>query len=196
MNKPAYLVEGDLEQKFIQSICPGCPVRKINCNGESVNLKAITSRVGSLARLLHKQHSPIIVVFDRESRDQTSEDIEHMFSNLITTENIQVPVIVGVPDRNIETWILADYRRFAKSAKIEEMLPNSSFEGKNGKTAIKQALGNGNGYVETIDGVEWLKAARPRVMRENSPSFRRFAALLPDLTCWWMQQQELDMDNK
>lgn len=192
MNKPAYLVEGDLEQDFIQTICPGCPVRKINCNGDNVNLEAISKRVGTLGRLLHKRHSPIIVVFDRESRIETCEEIEVRFLDLLRAENIQVPVVIGVPDRDIESWLLSDYEMFISSAKLTREAPPSSFEGKSGKAAINKCqLGHGGAYVPTIHGVAWLKAARPGVMRQRSPSFERFAASLSELECWWLQQQAL-----
>src|ERR1044072_2910006 len=104
MTRPAYLVEGDLEQKFIQNTCPGCKVQKINCNGDDVSLEAIAKRVGSLGRFAHTRHSPLIVIFDRERRDETSEQIEAKFREILTHEQIQVPIIVGIPDRDTESW--------------------------------------------------------------------------------------------
>jgi hypothetical protein len=83
---PAYIVEGDLEQKFIQNVCPGCSVRRLNCNGRDVSLEAIARRVGTLGRLLHKRHSPIIVVFDREGRPEPSEQIEETLRQTILAQ--------------------------------------------------------------------------------------------------------------
>jgi hypothetical protein len=193
MTNPAYLVEGDLEQKFIQTICPGSPVRKINCNGDDVSLAAIGKRVGTLGRLLHKRHSPLVVVFDRERRPDTSEAIEANLGSLLRQEAIQVPVVVGVADRHIENWILADIQTFSASAGLTEKLPPQSFEGKKGKSAIKKALGRKRNYVETIDGVAWLVAARPAVVAQNSPSFRRLAEALSGVKCRWLNQGRLDL---
>jgi hypothetical protein len=191
MTRPAYLVEGDLEQKFIQNTCPGCKVQKINCNGDDVSLEAIAKRVGSLGRLVHERHSPLVVIFDRERREETSEQIEAKFREILAHEQLQVPVIVGIPDRDTENWILSDYETFASSAKLKADAEEACYEGKNGKSVIKRAIGPERSYVETIDGVAWLKAARPSVMRQNSASFCRFVEALSALPCWWLDQQDL-----
>ena len=193
MTKPAFLVEGDLEQKFIQNVCPGCPVRKINCNGDDVSLEAIGKRVGTLGRLLHKRCSPLVVVFDRERRTDTAQMIEVNLSEILEHEAIQVPIVVGVADRHIENWILADYETFARSAGISKSVPVRSFEGKKGKSAVKRALGANRSYVETIDGVTWLTAARPTVVAQNSPSFKRLAEALVSLQCRWLNQGQLGL---
>lgn len=191
MTKPAYLVEGDLEQKFIQSVCPGCPVQKINCNGSETSLEAIAKRVGTLGRLLHKRHSPLVIIFDREGRPESSEQLEERFLVVLKSEKLEAPVIVGIPDRNVESWILADYEAFLQSAKLSVSAPTRSIEGSNGKTAIKRLIGEGRSYVETIDGVAWLKAARPTVIQRHSPSFGRLFPALAGLDCWWLKRLEL-----
>lgn len=195
MTKPAYLVEGDLEQKFIQNICPGCPVKKIGCNGESASVEAIAARVGTLGRLLHKRYAPLIVIFDRERRDISVDELEKSFLSELLKEKIDVPVIVGIPDRNIEAWILADYEMFLQSAKLNPSSQLFTFEGKNGKSVIKQTLGFGRSYVETIDGVAWLKSARPSIMLRNSPSFSRLYNALSKLECWWLRQLPLNFSG-
>ena len=193
MNNPAYLVEGDLEQKFIQNTCPGCPVKKINCNGIWTSIEAIAKRVGTLGRLLHKRHSPLVVVFDREGREESAEHLEKTFREVLAQEKIDVPIVVGIPDRNVEAWILADYEMFLQSARLGASSPVSTFEGRNGKLVIKQTLGEGKSYVETIDGVAWLKAARPAVIQKHSPSFNRLFSALSDLDCWWLKQLQLPL---
>ena len=190
MNKPAFLVEGDLEQRFIQANCKNCPVQKINCNGKAVSLEAIAKRVGTLARLMEKRHSPsvIIVIFDREHRSQTSEEIENSFLNLLKSECVGTKVVVGVPDRTIESWILADVERFAASAGV--CIADAVIaEGKNGKNVLRGLLG-GRAYSEPIHGVAWLKSARASILSTQSASFRRFATLLRDIECWWLNREE------
>ncbi len=193
MNSPAYLVEGDLEQKFIQTICPGCPVSKINCNGDEVGLVAIGKRVGTLGRLYHKRHSPLVVVFDREGRALEANAIELALMELLKQEAIDVPIIIGVADRHIENWILADYETFAEAARISNPPGAQSFEGHKGKSVIKKALGKNRPYIETIDGVAWLSAARPGVVCQNSPSFKRLTDALADLPCRWLSQGQLSI---
>jgi hypothetical protein len=41
MNRPAFLVEGKMEQLIVQSLCQGAPVRLINCNGDNVALGSV-----------------------------------------------------------------------------------------------------------------------------------------------------------
>lgn len=195
MSKPAYFVEGVLEQRFIQSICSGAPVRLISCNGNSVNINAIAERVGTLARLLHKRYSPLVVIMDRESRLESAQELCEALQQSLLHERIDAPVVVGVPDRNIECWILADFERFAESANIETALERENYEGCNGKAAIKRLLPRGKKYVETIDGVAWLKAARPAEMALQSPSFLGFLKKIQHFRCWWVAQTELSFTN-
>lgn len=195
MSRPAFLVEGDLEQKFIQNVCPTCPVQKINCNGDQTSLDAIAKRVGTLGRLLHKRNTPIVVVFDREGREETVEMLEKQFRDALSREAIDVPVIVGIPDRSIESWILADYRQFVLSAAIaddERVVPS---EGKNGKSIIKKLIGAERKYVETIDGVAWLKAANPAVMKKHSASFAQLFCALGGIECWWLNRLEMPLEG-
>jgi hypothetical protein len=53
MSNPAYLIDGHLEKKVIQQICPGAIVRILQCNGRDVSLQAIANRVASHCRLFH-----------------------------------------------------------------------------------------------------------------------------------------------
>jgi len=55
-----------------------------------------------LGRLLHKRHSVLVVVFDREGRTESSENIKLVFIQILKAEGIQIPVIIGIPDRDIE----------------------------------------------------------------------------------------------
>lgn len=42
-------------------------------------------------------------------------------------------------------------------------------------------------YVETIQGVQWLKRCRANKIREKSPSFDKLAAALEKVQCWWLE---------
>jgi hypothetical protein len=195
MSRPAYLVEGVLEQRFVQNVCPNAPVRLINCNGHSVSIEAIAKRLGTLGRLLHKRHSPLIVVIDREAREEAAADFKKALAEAMLRENIEVPILIGVPDRNVECWILADFERFVESAGLDAPAEPAEFDGCNGKSAIKKLLSEGSPYVETIHGVAWLKAARPEIMADNSPSFLSFLKEIGHIRCWWISQAELSLSG-
>jgi hypothetical protein len=67
MPEPAFLVEGQMEQRIIQSLCPNKPVRLIRCNGDDVSMAAIARALNARLRLL-LNYSPIIIILDRERR--------------------------------------------------------------------------------------------------------------------------------
>jgi len=195
MNNPAFLVEGDLEQKFVQNVCPKSPVRRINCNGKTVEISEIAKRVGTLGRLLHKRYSPLVVVFDREKRPESCEDIERIFRTSLEQEDIDVPVLVGIPDRDIENWILADFEIFVNVTKIEKPTAKIHFEGKKGKSEIRKLLPPNKTYVETIDGVSWLRRCRPTKMI-CSASFDRFAKVMKEIPCWWLSENKFELKSE
>jgi hypothetical protein len=188
MINPAYLVEGDMEQDFIQSICPGAPVQKIGCNGHTVSVEAIAKRVGTLGRMLQRRCSPIVVIFDREERPLSALELEGAFLTAVQKEGITATLIIGIPDRDIEAWILADLKAFAESAGISLPQNAGPFEGTKGKSGIKALLPAGKSYVKTMDGVKWLKNANPAEIAKQSPSFLRLQKQLTVLECWWLQR--------
>jgi hypothetical protein len=182
-----------LEQEFIRNVCAGAPVRKIGCNGDDVSIAAIARRVGTQGRLLQKRHDPLVVIFDREGRSETSQELEQSLLNALADEGLTGTVIVGVPDRDIEVWMLADSEIFRASAAIAPEVEVAACEGQKAKAKIKHMLwGRGKRpYVETVDGPLWLKKARPSRIASQSPSFARLSAALDQLECWWLQQQPL-----
>jgi hypothetical protein len=195
MNNPAFLVEGDLEQKFVQNVCPKSPVRRINCNGKTVVISEIAKRVGTLGRLLHKRHSPLVVIFDREKRSESCEEIERIFRTSLEQEDIDVPVLVGIPDRDIENWILADFETFVNVTNIEKPTAEIRFEGKKGKSEIRKLLPPKKTYVETTDGVAWLRKCRPTKMI-CSASFDRFAKAMKEIPCWWLSENKFELKSE
>jgi hypothetical protein len=98
------------------------------------------------------------VVFDREKRSECCEDIEGEIRRALGREDITVSIIVGIPDRDIENWILADPEGFASCAGIEKSKIPIPCEGMKGKTEIKKLLTANKTYVETIDGSRGLKS--------------------------------------
>jgi hypothetical protein len=187
---PAYIVEGDLEQDFVQSICKGAPVRRIGCNGDRVEIAAIAKKAATHARMLQRKYDPIIIVFDRERRDETVESLKEQFITALRLEGVTATLIVGIPDRNIENWILADLPSLAESIGVEE-LTFKNYEGESGKNKLRQLLPEDKVYVETLHGVIWLKNSNPLTIRQNSASFAMFIQQLKSLECWWLKETRI-----
>lgn len=183
MPNPAFIVEGQMEQRFVQRICQGRPVRLLNCNGDDVSIRAIAERLRLQLSFL-KNYYPVIIIFDRERRNETCEEIEEKLLALLIEFGWSIEnIIVGVPDRTIENWILADPAALA--AGIDGTVPKKNHEGTFGKNVLRSILG-AEGYGETTTGVHLLGRVRPRVAAENSASFARFLGKL-EIECWWLQ---------
>ncbi len=191
MSKPAFIVDGQQEQKILQKICPGSPVRRLNCNGEAVELIAAAKRAASLIRLIGDGFYPIIIVFDREKRSKTAEKIREELRDLISREGITTEVIVGVPDRMIENWILADWETVSTQGQLGGNRPDT-VEGRNGKSLICRSLPRGRYYHETIEGVDWFLRVRPQIVYDRSESFRQFLDCVTAVNCEWFRQVVCD----
>jgi hypothetical protein len=196
MNNFAFIVEGDLEKNFIQSVCPNKVVVKIGCNGDKVAISEIGKRVASQARLLQKRHQLIIVIFDREERTESVNQLNKALRCYLENQDVQVLLAIGIADREIENWILADYEAFAISAGLNiKNVESKDFEGKCGKAIVKRLIKGRISYHEKIHGAEWLKKCDSSKIRANSQSFRSLCSELEMLNCWWLNRNNLEYQS-
>ena len=91
--------------------------------------------------------------------------------------------VVGVADRMIENWILADWESLRMSIPNLPAEP-PSVEGRNGKGILRRLLRD-QGYSATIDGPKLLRKARPSFIQRQSKSFDEFRRQLA-ISCWWL----------
>lgn len=173
-----FLVEGHTEQKIVQAICPKAVVQRINLNGNSVEANAIAVRVATQARLWGGKYRPIVILVDREKRTQTAVEFAASLSSAIRDQGIEDPIVVGVADRMIENWILAN----------PSLWPNGeapdNVDGTAGATQLKKL--RRNSYAKSSDGPRLFKECSPSALRQRSPSFRSFADQLELLKCRWL----------
>ena len=87
---------------------------------------------------------------------------------------------VGVADRMIENWILADWER--SIGNIEEK-PTLT-DGIHGSGKLKHHLGT---YDKRTNGVNLFKKCRSKIIYENSPSFKHFADKIKDINCFFLK---------
>lgn len=186
MTKPAFFVDGQTEQKIIQTICPNIPVQRINCNGDCVELSAIARRVASLVTVLNNKYYPIIIIIDRESRKEKFSDISEKLTDEIKSLGINNDIIVNVADRMFENWILADIESLKKNRKISASKLKATYENTNGKAQLKKLLET---YHETTDGVELFLSSNPKTIKKNSESFNRFVENVNKINCKWLKNK-------
>ena len=185
MSSPAYIVEGFTEKLFLAEICSGHPIKRLEINGKNVSLEAIIDRIESLAVLLKGRHSPIVVLFDREERDASSSAIAAEIERELRRRRPQEDFVIGVADRMIENWIVADWEALRNlDGSLSPTAPLC--EGSNGKAVLRKALGK-QGYSTTVNGPALLKAARPSVIKDRSASFASFVSRLR-IDCWWLRR--------
>lgn len=181
MSRPAYLVDGQTEQKVIKKICPKQPVKLIGCNGDTVCLKEIAKRISTHINLFNNNFYPIICLIDKEKRTDSIKKVEaELLNHLNELGHENDYIIIGVADRMIENWILADWDNFAKYYDIKTKSPKTSFDGIGGKGFIRK---NVDFYHETIDGVDLLLSANTQVLYDKSPSYKAFIDKINDIEC-------------
>jgi hypothetical protein len=175
---PAFIVDGLTERRIIQKLCPGRPIN-LSMNGENVSLKAMAAKIVALIRNMNNVYYPIVIVTDREKRADgfltIAAELRLEIVEQLASKNMTVDIRIGVADRMIENWILADADALGNPPEIP---PET--DGLGGKGLVKRIMPT---YSETVDGPDLFFKADASKMYENSPSFRHFVDQLEDLDC-------------
>lgn len=183
MPSPAFIIEGHIEKRILQSICRGFPIRRIGCNGEDVSMSVMAKFIDTHIRLFNNRHYPIVIIFDRELRQASCNALIRELTSELNDRGHGGQFVVGIPDRTIENWILADRQMLVDSYNAN--VNNASYEGSVGKSEIKKMLGADYKYHETTLGVELFLKCNPKVIYKRSPSFRSLVKKLP-YRCPWI----------
>jgi hypothetical protein len=173
----AFLVDGHSEKRFLQKICPGKTIQRLNLNGNTVTCVAIAKRAASQIRLWGGKYYPIIILVDLEDRDMPFGEFGESIEAALRAEGVQDQIIVGVADRMLENWMLADPDVVEWNARPE------SVDGIHGAGMLKKIFGQ---YDKASDGPDVLVKCRPSSMRKNSASFCNFLSKLAKVRCHWL----------
>lgn len=177
MSNPAFIVDGYTEKIIIQKLCPSQPVRRTDLNGKSVSISAIAKKVASLIRLLGNRYYPIVILVDKEQRD-ISFDImaEQIREGIINEGIVNLDLRVGVANRMIENWIIADWETLTGGTLNEPENP----DGGSGSNIIRRVKGS---YDKTTDGVEYFLKVRQQIAYKKSESYKHFVDNLNGIPC-------------
>ena len=171
MSKPAFIVDGFTEKLVIGSLCPGKPVSRTDLNGKSVTIEAIANKVASLIRLFNNRNYPIIVVIDREQREESCSVLcEELGNRLIALGLNDQDIRICFADRMFENWNVLN---------TDKDKPDAT-DGLRGSSEIKKILGS---YHKTTEGVELFLKCNLENVYECSESFRQFVDSIPDINC-------------
>ncbi len=178
MSKPAFIVDGFTEKLILDRICPGCKITRTDLNGNTVTIAAIAKKVASLIKLLGNKFYPIIIIVDKEDREESCDLlIEELTTGLIQNGCGDQDIRVFFADRMIENWIIADWN-VLNNLKDKPI----TTDGLRGSKIIKDSLGS---YSKTIDGVELFLKCDSRIIYENSPSFKQMIDGIQDIKCFY-----------
>ncbi|MBL7846152.1 MAG: hypothetical protein JNL40_01695 [Cyclobacteriaceae bacterium] len=186
MSKPAFIVDGFMEKEIIQRLCPGRPISRTDLNGKSVTIEAICKKVATFVRMWGNRYYPIIVLVDKEARNMNFDEMAEALRECLFAQGLHGQDIrVGVANRMIENWILADWETLAGGRKKPVVT-----EGVNGTSVIRSLKGS---YGKTTDGVEFFLNARQEIMYENSESYRHFVNQLDGIDCPYLDFRKVGL---
>jgi hypothetical protein len=132
-----------------------------------------------------KNYRPVVIIVDRERRSQPASALVSELCQLLNAKGHRGQYIVGMPDRMIENWILADWEKIVSvNAGFKSF--SQSAEGLNGKAAVKRLLPSEVTYHETTVGVALFLQCRSPAVWEASESFRRLVCQL-NIKCSWLK---------
>lgn len=184
MSNPAFIVDGYTELKILQNICPGRPIKRTDCNGKDVKIKAIAKKIALHIRILNNKYYPIVILVDKEERDISFEEMAEQIRNELINEGItDQDLRIGVADRMIENWIIADWEQFNGTFDNKPILTDSC----NPNSIIRRKK---DSFDKTTDGVDYFIAARQPEIYKNSPSYKFFIDQLEDILCHYTNFQK------
>ncbi|WP_262148208.1 DUF4276 family protein [Chryseobacterium foetidum] len=178
MSKPAFIIDGFTEKLILEKICPGSKITRTDLNGKTVTIKAIAKKISSLIKLLGNKFYPIIIVVDKEDREESCDKlIDELTTELKQNGCEDQDMRVFFADRMIENWIIADWD-ILKNSKDKPLIT----DGLRGSKIIKESLGS---YSKTIDGVNLFVKCDSKIIYKNSPSFKQFIDGIQDIDCYY-----------
>ena len=173
MTKPGFIVEGRQEQGIVQQLCPGCKVETLDSNGKSVTYENLAKQIHIVYGDFGNRYHPVFVIFDRERREETVEEIiERITIELEKLQsNVNSTYIFGIPDRKLESWILPFV---GEDGNILEF-PTDEHEGSESLTKLKYRLNSADTtYKKTSIGVSlFVNSVEPNKLAKISPSFKK-----------------------
>jgi hypothetical protein len=178
---PAFIVDGFTELNILRKLCPKQPIKR-SINGKDVSLKRAAEEIVTIIRVLNNRNYPIVILTDREKRSddfkKVADDLRQEVVKLLAEKGIVMDIRIGVADRMIENWILADADALGNP--VELPMETDGLGGKSWMKNIKPT------YSETADGPDLFLNANARKIYAQSPSFRHFADQLKDLDCFYL----------
>jgi len=181
MERIVALVEGHTETHFVQAAYGNAIVQRPFANGDSVSLDLIAEAIIEHLDTVSGSISKVLILLDREGRDVSAADMRESLRTRIQPHCGKRSIYIGVSDRQVENWILADVDHVRKRFNAPDF--NYLGDGSPGKNALKRLAG---GDASFRDKADWLKCSTASAARVNSGSLDEFLQQIDFLWPWAM----------
>jgi hypothetical protein len=157
----------------------------LGANGDAVAMKTIATRIETHYVLLSNRHYPIIVIFDREKRSQSVEELEAELIVELKDRNIPVDqFIFFISDRDIECLFVCHVSEDGEI--IDTGCPKTTcVDGLAGETELRRRLSKKSIiYHKTTTGIDLFRRVRPFIVASKSSNFQRFRSQIVKHCTW------------
>lgn len=182
MPKVAAFVDGHTEENFLRNNYPPDQIRILRClpNGSDVALNLVAEVIADKLTTLSVEYTHVMVLYDREDRQQTIHDLAEQLSDLIGPALGPRALVFGFKDVELENWILADH------VYLQSLGCNAPVYDKEGQKAKPTLDSYFKESLSHQKKAAMLGACTPSRIAERSSSFQQFAKNCIDLEWWWL----------
>lgn len=169
MERIVALVEGRTEYHFLLLTANALVLRKLP-NSDDCPLDVIAEVAIDALEAIGGTITKVLVIIDREGRDQSAAQMASALAGLIQPAIGRRTLIVGVTDRHVENWILADQENVAAVTGAPYAYCG---DGTKGKTRFIESWGTDlppRAKAEILAGISVTRA------RSRSPSLEAMAS--------------------
>ena len=139
MERIVALVEGHTEEHFVRSTYANVIVQRPFPNGKSVSLEFIVDAIVNSLEFVGGNIRRVLILLDREERLLSASDMAAYITNSVSARCPGRLFYVGVSDRHIENWVLADEQQIRMTYGDPQYI--YAGDGTNGKPLLKRLLG-------------------------------------------------------
>ncbi|MEZ4777290.1 MAG: DUF4276 family protein [Bacteroidia bacterium] len=192
--KIGIILDGSAETKAMNLILPKIPIKSsiqiLPSLYADIQPKASPGQIGKSIEsrvniCIKKGASQIIVLIDREDREECPGEWAKTLENNFRKKYSSIPIFVVIKNRKFENWLMAAISAFNDLPKrfelsqsfIRKIEPNKADSITDAEAEIHKVV-KGNRVRKSIWGQEIAAKCDPDEMGRNSRSFRRFLRLL------------------
>jgi len=180
MARTIAIVEGKTEVEFVKATMPRPHVMTPFPNGKRTPVGHICEAIVDALEGFGGTNRDVVILVDREKRDETAVSIRDTILKAVSSKFPSMRFHIGVSDRHIENWIVAD-ESFVKNT---YNLPEYSYCGDGAFGDMTLHRLNSDVSIGAVDRARLLRAASAKNIAAVSPSFERFVRSI-DFDWYW-----------